>query len=200
MSMNLISAIRPSSAYLILCPLIRSLLVFSLFTSGVSSGFHPGFAPQAWAEVSGSGRANGDPSVWKRNFRSALRAKGFKMVDDNKNDAANPHKVFQWPDESTSKGEDPLTIWILATVDRKQIQFKRNCLLISSKFCCLALKMHRKKGSAGCSAFYSFYNRNQSTSYCICNLNLIMQFCTACSVPVCPCSTFCIHSCLCISN
>lgn len=124
MSMNLISAIRPSSVYLILCPLIRSLLVFSLFTSGVSSGFHPGFAPQAWAEVSGSGRANGDPSVWKRNFRSALRAKGFKMVDDNKNDAANPHKVFQWPDESTSKGEDPLTIWILTTVDRKQIQFK----------------------------------------------------------------------------
>uniref|UniRef100_A0A3Q4H5X3 Interferon regulatory factor 3 n=1 Tax=Neolamprologus brichardi TaxID=32507 RepID=A0A3Q4H5X3_NEOBR len=58
---------------------------------------------KAWAEVSGSGRANGDPSVWKRNFRSALRAKGFKMVDDNKNDAANPHKVFQWPDESTSK-------------------------------------------------------------------------------------------------
>lgn len=46
------------------------------------------------------------------------------MVDDNKNDAANPHKVFQWPDESTSKGEDPLTIWILATVDRKQIQKK----------------------------------------------------------------------------
>uniref|UniRef100_A0A3Q2VY14 Interferon regulatory factor 3 n=1 Tax=Haplochromis burtoni TaxID=8153 RepID=A0A3Q2VY14_HAPBU len=62
---------------------------------------------KAWAEVSGSGRANGDPSVWKRNFRSALRAKGFKMVDDNKNDAANPHKVFQWPDESTSKGDDP---------------------------------------------------------------------------------------------
>lgn len=46
------------------------------------------------------------------------------MVDDNKNDAANPHKVFQWPDESTSKGEDPLTIWILATVDRKQMQKK----------------------------------------------------------------------------
>lgn len=139
MSMNLISAIRPSSAYLILCPLIRSLLVFSLFISAVSSGVHPGFASQAWAEVSGSGRANGDPSVWKRNFRSALRAKGFKMLDDKKNDAANPHKVFQWPDESASKGEDLLTIWILVTVDRKQIQkklfayFKQTLLFWHSK-------------------------------------------------------------------
>ncbi|KAA8581633.1 hypothetical protein FQN60_003214, partial [Etheostoma spectabile] len=58
--------------------------------------------PGAWAEVSGNGRAHGDPSVWKRNFRSALRAKGFKMVSDNKNDAANPHKVFRWPAESPS--------------------------------------------------------------------------------------------------
>ncbi|XP_030255978.1 interferon regulatory factor 3 [Sparus aurata] len=57
---------------------------------------------KAWAEVSGNGRAQGDPSVWKRNFRSALRVKGFKMVTDNKNDAANPHKVFLWPDESAS--------------------------------------------------------------------------------------------------
>ncbi|KAE8284281.1 hypothetical protein D5F01_LYC17612 [Larimichthys crocea] len=58
---------------------------------------------KAWAEVSGNGRAQGDPSVWKRNFRSALRAKGFKLVSDNKNDAANPHKVFHWPNESASK-------------------------------------------------------------------------------------------------
>lgn len=57
---------------------------------------------KAWAEVSGNGRAQGDPSVWKRNFRSTLRAKGFKTLDDNKNDAANPHKVFRWPDECTS--------------------------------------------------------------------------------------------------
>ncbi|TDG98243.1 hypothetical protein EPR50_G00214740 [Perca flavescens] len=56
---------------------------------------------KAWAEVS-NGRAHGEPSVWKRNFRSALRAKGFKMVSDNKNDAANPHKVFCWPAESPS--------------------------------------------------------------------------------------------------
>ncbi|XP_028287344.1 interferon regulatory factor 3 isoform X2 [Parambassis ranga] len=54
---------------------------------------------KAWAEVSGNGRAQGDPSVWKRNFRSALRAKGFKLVADNKNDTANPHKVFHWPDD-----------------------------------------------------------------------------------------------------
>ncbi|XP_038591392.1 interferon regulatory factor 3 isoform X1 [Micropterus salmoides] len=57
---------------------------------------------KAWAETSGNGRAQGDPSVWKRNFRSALRAKGFKLVSDNKNDTANPHKVFRWPDESAS--------------------------------------------------------------------------------------------------
>ncbi|XP_071319436.1 interferon regulatory factor 3 isoform X1 [Trachinotus anak] len=57
---------------------------------------------KAWAEASGNGRAQGDPSVWKRNFRSALRAKGFKMVNDNKNETANPHKVFRWPEESAS--------------------------------------------------------------------------------------------------
>ncbi|CAN9509086.1 unnamed protein product [Ophioblennius macclurei] len=57
---------------------------------------------KAWAEVSGNGRAQGEPSVWKRNFRSALRAKGFSLVADNKNDSANPHKVFRWPDESPS--------------------------------------------------------------------------------------------------
>uniref|UniRef100_A0A8C2YX83 Interferon regulatory factor 3 n=1 Tax=Cyclopterus lumpus TaxID=8103 RepID=A0A8C2YX83_CYCLU len=55
---------------------------------------------KAWAEVSGNGRAHGEPSIWKRNFRSALRAKGFKVVSDNRNDAANPHKVYRWPDES----------------------------------------------------------------------------------------------------
>nr|XP_046232439.1 interferon regulatory factor 3 [Scatophagus argus] len=58
---------------------------------------------KAWAEVSGNGRAQGDASVWKRNFRSALRVKGFKLVTDKKNDDANPHKVFHWPDESTSE-------------------------------------------------------------------------------------------------
>ncbi|XP_023267113.1 interferon regulatory factor 3-like [Seriola lalandi dorsalis] len=58
---------------------------------------------KAWSESSNNGQAQGDPSVWKRNFRSALRAKGFKMVTDNKNDPANPHKVFRWPEEVTSE-------------------------------------------------------------------------------------------------
>lgn len=62
---------------------------------------------QAWAEVSGGGRAHGEPSVWKRNFRSALRVKGFQMVSDDKNDAANPHKVFRWPGDPPPGGEDP---------------------------------------------------------------------------------------------
>ncbi|KAF3853525.1 hypothetical protein F7725_014213 [Dissostichus mawsoni] len=58
---------------------------------------------KAWAESSGNGRAHGEPSVWKRNFRSALRAKGFTMISDNKNDGANPHKVFRWPEASASR-------------------------------------------------------------------------------------------------
>ncbi|KAM8877062.1 interferon regulatory factor 3 [Synchiropus picturatus] len=58
---------------------------------------------KAWAEVSTNCRVRGDPSVWKRNFRSALRAKGFKMVSDDKNDNANPHKVFRWPEEMAQK-------------------------------------------------------------------------------------------------
>ncbi|CAL1599362.1 unnamed protein product [Knipowitschia caucasica] len=64
---------------------------------------------KAWAEVSGGGRAQGDPSVWKRNFRSALRAKGFTMVSDNKNDTANPHKIYRWPDETRSKTSSSLS-------------------------------------------------------------------------------------------
>ncbi|KAJ0060106.1 hypothetical protein NL108_003946, partial [Boleophthalmus pectinirostris] len=63
----------------------------------------------AWAEVSGNGRAHGDPSVWKRNFRSALRAKGFKMVSDCKNDPANPHKIFRWPEDTGSKANSSLS-------------------------------------------------------------------------------------------
>uniref|UniRef100_A0A673MCT8 Interferon regulatory factor 3-like n=1 Tax=Sinocyclocheilus rhinocerous TaxID=307959 RepID=A0A673MCT8_9TELE len=61
---------------------------------------------QAWAQTSaaGDGRLNGDHSVWKRNFRSALRAKGFKMIFDKKNDAANPHKVYQFPSGPHSAG------------------------------------------------------------------------------------------------
>lgn len=59
---------------------------------------------RAWAQTSaaGDGRVNGDPSVWKRNFRSALRAKGFRMISDNKNDGANPHKVYQFPSDPHS--------------------------------------------------------------------------------------------------
>lgn len=63
---------------------------------------------KAWAEVGGSGRARGEPSVWKRNFRSALRAKGFKMMSDDKNNDANPHKVFRWPEDLTVNAS-PLT-------------------------------------------------------------------------------------------
>ncbi|KAB5555305.1 hypothetical protein PHYPO_G00032190 [Pangasianodon hypophthalmus] len=59
---------------------------------------------KAWAQTSAgsNGQIPGDHSVWKRNFRSALRARGFKIVEDNKNDTANPHKIFMWPDDSQS--------------------------------------------------------------------------------------------------
>ncbi|XP_062858680.1 interferon regulatory factor 3 isoform X2 [Trichomycterus rosablanca] len=62
---------------------------------------------KAWAQTSASpdGRIPGDPSVWKRNFRSALRARRFTLVEDNKNDAANPHKVFRFPEGSQSAAE-----------------------------------------------------------------------------------------------
>ncbi|XP_056432408.1 interferon regulatory factor 3 isoform X3 [Gadus chalcogrammus] len=57
---------------------------------------------KAWAEVSGNGQAQGDPSVWKRNFRSTLRAKKFVMVTNNSKENANPIKVFRWPKPSSS--------------------------------------------------------------------------------------------------
>ncbi|CAL8303841.1 unnamed protein product [Lota lota] len=57
---------------------------------------------KAWAEVSGNGQAQGDPSVWKRNFRSTLRAKKFTMVTDNSKETANPIKVFRWPEQGSS--------------------------------------------------------------------------------------------------
>ncbi|XP_062330468.1 interferon regulatory factor 3 [Osmerus eperlanus] len=58
---------------------------------------------KAWAEAS-SGKAQGDASIWKRNFRAALRAKGFQNICDNKNDAANPHRVFRWPGDAPAGG------------------------------------------------------------------------------------------------
>ncbi|XP_061666443.1 interferon regulatory factor 3 isoform X1 [Syngnathoides biaculeatus] len=66
---------------------------------------------KAWANVSGNGRVHAEPSVWKRNFRCALRAKNFKMIADNKNDTANPHKVFRWPDESTQVDNSSAGKW-----------------------------------------------------------------------------------------
>ncbi|KAI7796578.1 interferon regulatory factor 3 [Triplophysa rosa] len=62
---------------------------------------------KAWAQTtSRDGKINEDHCVWKRNFRSALRAKGFRMILDNKNDAANPHKVYIFPTESNSAGSE----------------------------------------------------------------------------------------------
>ncbi|KPP68516.1 interferon regulatory factor 3-like [Scleropages formosus] len=64
---------------------------------------------KAWAVKSGlyvEGEMPADPSMWKRNFRSALRAKGFKLVVDNRNDAANPHKVFLLPNGEGQQGAE----------------------------------------------------------------------------------------------
>lgn len=59
---------------------------------------------KAWARTSANSEETipGDPSVWKRNFRSALRARGFRLHSDNKNDTANPHKIFKWPENGHS--------------------------------------------------------------------------------------------------
>lgn len=54
---------------------------------------------KAWAEITDvEGQRMHDSSVWKRNFRSALRAKGFQIIMDNKNDEVNPRKVFRFPE------------------------------------------------------------------------------------------------------
>ncbi|XP_048868887.1 interferon regulatory factor 3 isoform X4 [Brienomyrus brachyistius] len=54
---------------------------------------------KAWAEITDvEGQRLHDPTVWKRNFRSALRAKGFQMIMDQKNNDVNPYKVFRFPE------------------------------------------------------------------------------------------------------
>ncbi|XP_076843960.1 interferon regulatory factor 3 [Brachyhypopomus gauderio] len=61
---------------------------------------------KAWAHTNNStNRIQSDPTVWKRNFRSTLRVKGFTLEVDSKNDSANPHKVFRWPEASHISGE-----------------------------------------------------------------------------------------------
>ncbi|CAB1312065.1 unnamed protein product [Coregonus sp. 'balchen'] len=61
-----------------------------------------------WKHALRQDSCSDDVLIFKRNFRAALRAKGFKMLFDNKNDAANPHKLFQWPDEAPTGGsQDP---------------------------------------------------------------------------------------------
>ncbi|KAJ8364312.1 hypothetical protein SKAU_G00131430 [Synaphobranchus kaupii] len=62
---------------------------------------------KAWAEISGGTHA--DATVWKRNFRSALRAKGCEKIADNRNDAAHPHKVYRLPlEEQHRKHQEPV--------------------------------------------------------------------------------------------
>ncbi|XP_057681457.1 interferon regulatory factor 3 [Corythoichthys intestinalis] len=77
---------------------------------------------KAWANVSGNGRINGDPSVWKRNFRCALHAKKFDLIVDNKNDTANPHKVYRWPAESPSGGNSSASPSIQPELESPPIQ------------------------------------------------------------------------------
>ncbi|XP_064178135.1 interferon regulatory factor 3-like isoform X5 [Anguilla rostrata] len=62
---------------------------------------------KAWAEISGA--THTDASVWKRNFRSALRAKGCERITDKSNDAAYPHKVFRLPQrEQRRRYQEPV--------------------------------------------------------------------------------------------
>ncbi|XP_067875859.1 interferon regulatory factor 3 isoform X2 [Heterodontus francisci] len=54
---------------------------------------------EAWAITSGRYRPcidSPDPSVWKRNFRSALhRKKHFRRVVDNRNNSEDPHVIYE---------------------------------------------------------------------------------------------------------
>ncbi|XP_041033903.1 interferon regulatory factor 5-like isoform X3 [Carcharodon carcharias] len=54
---------------------------------------------EAWAIASGRykpGIDSADPSIWKRNFRSALnRKRQFHRVVDNRNDSENPHLIYE---------------------------------------------------------------------------------------------------------
>ncbi|KAI1896312.1 hypothetical protein AGOR_G00093490 [Albula goreensis] len=68
---------------------------------------------KAWAEISGA--TNADASVWKRNFRSALRAKGCELIRDSKNDAANPHKVFRLPKEQQQRSKEQMRATVKET-------------------------------------------------------------------------------------
>ncbi|XP_028929100.1 interferon regulatory factor 3 [Ornithorhynchus anatinus] len=54
---------------------------------------------EAWAVASGAYRPNIDqrtPSIWKRNFRSALNRKGLRVVQDHSRDAQDPHKIYEF--------------------------------------------------------------------------------------------------------
>ncbi|KAG7274467.1 hypothetical protein CRUP_001432 [Coryphaenoides rupestris] len=55
-----------------------------------------------WKHALRQDSSSTDVLIFKRNFRSTLRAKHFTMVTDNRNDSANPTKVFRWPEEGPS--------------------------------------------------------------------------------------------------
>ncbi|XP_050783978.1 interferon regulatory factor 3 isoform X2 [Gopherus flavomarginatus] len=63
-----------------------------------------------WAIDSGSYRPDHDapaPSVWKRNFRSALNRKpGIQVLRDHSSDSADPHKVYEILPEGGRGGVD----------------------------------------------------------------------------------------------
>ncbi|XP_074926646.1 interferon regulatory factor 3 [Chelonoidis abingdonii] len=63
-----------------------------------------------WAIDSGSYRPEHDapaPSVWKRNFRSALNRKpGIQVLRDHSSDSADPHKVYEILPEGARAGVD----------------------------------------------------------------------------------------------
>uniref|UniRef100_A0A8C0J1S6 IRF tryptophan pentad repeat domain-containing protein n=1 Tax=Chelonoidis abingdonii TaxID=106734 RepID=A0A8C0J1S6_CHEAB len=75
---------------------------FQLFRASPAARYlrlFPPSTPQDWAIDSGSYRPEHDapaPSVWKRNFRSALNRKpGIQVLRDHSSDSADPHKVYE---------------------------------------------------------------------------------------------------------
>ncbi|KYO30329.1 interferon regulatory factor 3 isoform X3 [Alligator mississippiensis] len=81
-----------------------------------------GAAEEDWATVSGCYHAGTAPvpSIWKRNFRSALNRKPeFKVVEDNSSDATDPHKVYEILPVGVQAGADeaPLVAGRADTLD-----------------------------------------------------------------------------------
>ncbi|MBN3305358.1 IRF3 factor, partial [Amia calva] len=103
---------------------------------------------KAWAEVSGlfrKGVTQPDPSVWKRNFRCALKSKGVIPLADHSNDSANPHRLFRLPSErEKDTAVHTHTYWTLLYTPTLPRDY---CILRLYSFVCFSLWIRFPKES-----------------------------------------------------